>query len=500
MTIGIIGTGAMGRGITQLLVQASHPVMMFDSRPEALAEAVASLKATWQKLADKGRITHEARLTYIQMLYPLKDIRELSSCNLIIEAVVEDLAVKRDLFARLEGIVAPHAILATNTSSLSVTSIAAGCQRPQRIAGLHFFNPVPLMKVVEVIPGLKTQAEVVRQLDTLIKSTGHTPVRASDTPGFIVNHAGRGYGTEALRCLQEQVADIATIDRILTDQGGFKLGPFELMDLTALDVSHPVMESIYHQHYEEPRYRPSAITALRLAGGLLGRKSGEGFYEYQNGARVEAKEAAPPPLDTTPTVWVGESDPTQRHRLTSLLNTLKVPVRSQPSNDALILIAPLGVDASHAATAAQLDASRVIAIDLLKPDDASRRRVMMGTPLTQAAYRNAAHALLASDGTPVSVLRDSAGFVTQRVWATIINIACDMCQQGITSPRELDLAVTLGLGYPQGPLAMGDALGAQRVLQVLQGIYACTLDPRYRPSPWLRRRAELNASLLHTEA
>jgi 3-hydroxybutyryl-CoA dehydrogenase len=270
MTIGIIGTGVMGRGIAQLLVQGGYPVMLFDHRPEAVTQAMETLDTIWQKLADKTRITADTRLTYRQMLYPVKNIRELSSCSLIVESVTEVLDVKRDLFVRLEQIVAPHTILVTNTSSLSVTAIAANCDRPQRIAGLHFFNPVPQMKVVEVIAGLKTRTDVLQQLEALVKSTGHTPVRASDSPGFIVNHAGRDYGTEALRCLQEQVADIASIDRVLTDHGGFKLGPFELMDLTALDVSHPVMESIYHQYYEEPRYRPSAITALRLAGGMLG--------------------------------------------------------------------------------------------------------------------------------------------------------------------------------------------------------------------------------------
>jgi 3-hydroxybutyryl-CoA dehydrogenase len=201
-----------------------------------------------------------------------------------------------------------------------------------------------------------------------------------------------------------------------------------------------------------------------------------------------------------PPVYVAETDVTQRHRLLALLSSLEIAPIEQPRGDALILIAPLGLDASRAAAAQQLDASRVVAVDMLMPEQTSRRHVMMTTPLTQPLYRDAAHAMLASDGTPVSVLRDSAGFITQRVWATIINIACDMCQQGVCSPQELDLAVTLGLRYPQGPRAMGDSLGAQRILQVLQGIYASTFDPRYRPSPWLRRLAELNASLLLVEA
>ncbi len=183
-------------------------------------------------------------------------------------------------------------MLATNTSSLSVTAIAAGLKRPQQFAGYHFFNPVPLMKVVEVVAGLKTDPAICAGLAEYARQMGHTPVQAQDTPGFIVNHAGRGYGTEALRVVGEGVADFATIDRILKDQVGFKLGPFELMDLTALDVSHPVMESVYRQYYDEPRFRPSVITAQRLAGGMVGKKVGEGFYRYVDGkAQVPAEPA-----------------------------------------------------------------------------------------------------------------------------------------------------------------------------------------------------------------
>jgi 3-hydroxybutyryl-CoA dehydrogenase len=197
-----------------------------------------------------------------------------------------------------------EAVLATNTSSLSVTAIGAALKRPERLAGFHFFNPVPLMKVVEVIAGLKTDPALCATLAAYAKEMGHTPVQAQDTPGFIVNHAGRGFGTEALRIVGEGVADFATIDRILRDQVGFKLGPFELMDLTALDVSHPVMESIYRQYYDEPRFRPSVITAQRLAGGMVGKKVGEGFYRYVDGVAQVPAEAPAPVVNDIPPVWV----------------------------------------------------------------------------------------------------------------------------------------------------------------------------------------------------
>ena len=284
----------------------------------------------------------------------------------MVEAVVERLDVKQALFAQLESIVAPAAVLATNTSSLSVTAIAAKLIHPQRFAGYHFFNPVPLMKVVEVIAGLKTDAAVCQQLCGYAKQMGHTPVLAQDTPGFIVNHAGRGYGTEALRIVSEGVADFATIDRILRDQVGFKLGPFELMDLTALDVSHPVMESVYQQYYNEARYRPSVITAQRLAGGLLGRKTGEGFYKYTAGAMQLAPEAPAPTVPELPPVWVSPRA-SRRSELLQLLKNLgaKLETGASASPQALTLVAPLGFDITTVAVVERLDPARTLGIDML---------------------------------------------------------------------------------------------------------------------------------------
>ena len=273
----------MGQGIAQIAAQAGSTVKLFDMQSEAVNKALKNVYSQWDKLADKGRISPEQVAQYKANLQSVEFLGELADCDLVIEAIVERLDIKKTFFHELEALVKPDAVLATNTSSLSVTAIAAVLKRPEQFAGYHFFNPVPLMKVVEVIAGLKTKPEVCEKLSSYARDMGHKAVVAQDTPGFIVNHAGRGYGTEALRVVSEGIADFATVDRILKDQVGFKLGPFELMDLTALDVSHPVMESIYQQYYEEPRYRPSVITAQRLAGGVVGKKVGEGFYKYVEG-------------------------------------------------------------------------------------------------------------------------------------------------------------------------------------------------------------------------
>ncbi len=499
--IGLVGTGAMGRGIAQIAAQAGSVVHLFDTKPEAAPQARDQITAQWKRLEEKGRLPAGEADRLAQRLSIATKLEDLAGCQLVVEAVVERLDVKQSLFAQLEQIVAADATLATNTSSLSVTAIAACLKRPQRLAGYHFFNPVPLMKVVEVIAGLKTEAAVCDRLGDYARQMGHTPVRAQDTPGFIVNHAGRGFGTEALRIVSEGVADFATIDRILKDQAGFKLGPFELMDLTALDVSHPVMESIYHQYYEEPRFRPSVITAQRLAGGVVGRKVGEGFYRYVDGVAQVPDEPPVPQVETMPPVWVSPRA-SRRAELLQLLKNLGATIETgaSPSAQALTIVAPLGFDVTTVAVVERLDPARTVGIDLLIEDAATRRRVLATNPATRTDMRDAAHALFARDGKAVSVIRDSGGFVTQRVLATIINIASDICQQRICSPADLETAVTLGLGYPQGPLAMGDRQGPTNVLEVLFNLQTVYGDPRYRPSPWLRRRGAIGLSLLHDEA
>jgi 3-hydroxybutyryl-CoA dehydrogenase len=466
----------------------------------AAETAQAAVRDQWDRMHDKGKMEATQVATLKTRLRCAGSLKDLADCDLVIEAIVERLDVKVSLMAELETIVQPHTVLASNTSSLSVTAIAAGLKRPDQLAGFHFFNPVPLMKVVEVIAGLKTAASVCTSLVDYARQMGHTPVKAMDTPGFIVNHAGRAYGTEALRIVNEGVADFATVDRILKDQIGFKLGPFELMDLTGLDVSHPVMDSIYHQYFEEPRYRPSVITAQRLAGGLLGKKSGGGFYSYEDGLIQLSAEPPAPQVNETPPVWVSPRA-ARRVELLTLLRDLgaKIETGASPSPNALTLVAPLGFDITTVAVVERLDPARTIGIDMLVDDASSKRRVLATNPATRHDMRQAAHALMARDGKPVSMIKDSGGFVSQRVVAGIVNIGSDICQQGICTPEDLETAVTLGLGYPRGPLALGNTYGPTNILEVLFNMQTVYGDPRYRPSPWLRRRGAIGLSLLHRE-
>lgn len=498
LVLGIVGTGAMGRGIAQIAALGGVQVLLLDAREGAAQEAHEFVCKMIDRLVEKGRLENAAAGAAKERLQVIGGSAELATAHAVIEAIVERLDAKQALFRELEGIVAKDAILATNTSSLSVTAIAAGCEHPERVAGFHFFNPVPLMKLVEVATAIRTADWVRDALVTLAHRMGHTPVVCTDSPGFIVNHAGRGFGTEALRLLGEGVCETIDIDRVMREVAGFRMGPFELLDLTGLDVSHHVMESIYDQYYQEPRFRPSYITRQRVAAGLFGRKVGTGFYPYQDGKAQQPPEPEAPGANGVP-IWVSRVDAEAGAALQATLEQAGVLLDqgSTPDPDSVCLVTPLGQDATTAALDQGLDPRRTLAVDTLFGLD--RRRTLMRTPVTSAEARNVAHAALAKDGTPVTVIRDSAGFIAQRIVATIVNIGCDIAQQRIATPADIDTAVKLGLGYPHGPLGFGDALGAGRILRILENMQAYYGDPRYRPSPWLKRRAMLGVSLTTNE-
>ncbi len=495
LKLAVIGTGTMGRGIAQIAAQAGIETRMFDANPGAVESARASIAEVLGKQVEKGRLAKDALDGTMARLRGVNALSDLASCDIVIEAIIERLDAKRELFKALEAIVRVDTIIASNTSSLSVTAMAAACTKPGRVAGYHFFNPVPLMKLVEVVDGAMTEPAVCDALTKLAIRMGHTPVRAQDMPGFIVNHAGRAFIPESLRIISEGVTEFHQIDKIMKEVAGFRMGPFELTDLVGLDVGHAVMESIYHQFYEEPRFRITPLATQRVAAGLFGRKAKRGFYDYSSGMANTYPDTAVPTAAKHP-IWVSNAVPQFAEKVRSAFVNAGVQFEggAKPSADALIVVTPLGQDTTTAVIEQGLDARRTVAVDGLFPLD--KRRTLMTSPATAPEYRDAAHAMLAAEGVAVSVIRDSPGFVAPRIVAQIISIAADIAQQRIASPQDIDLAVRLGLNYPNGPLAMGDALGPKRILAILEGLYAFYGDPRYRPSAWLKRRALLGLSLL----
>ncbi len=276
--IGIIGSGAMGAGIGQVAAMAGHHVVVYDNNKASLERARTSLTAVLEKLEEKGKIPSAAEV--LHRLIFADDIHAFATCELVIEAIVEKLDVKKAVFAEVEQVVAPSCILASNTSSLSITSIAAACKHPERVMGLHFFNPAPLMALVEVIPAIQTRSELVAEARELMLTWGKTPVLVKDTPGFIVNRLARPFYGEAIRIYEEGMADMATIDWAMTEIGGFKMGPFALMDYIGHDVNYVVTETVFQSFFYDPRYKPSFSQKRLLEAGWLGRKSGRGFYDY----------------------------------------------------------------------------------------------------------------------------------------------------------------------------------------------------------------------------
>ncbi len=495
LVVGVVGTGTMGQGIVQVAAQGKVTVKAFDTRAGAALQARERIAAVFERLKEKGRLSAEdaqAALGRIQVVGALED---LADCDVVVEVIIEDLAAKRALFTALEAVVRPEAILATNTSSLSVTAIAAVCTHPERVAGFHFFNPVPLMRLVEVIAGMKTHAWVTDALTVLGRRMGREPVNAKDSPGFLVNHVGRAYAPESLRILGEGIARVQDVDAIMREAAGFRMGPFELLDLVGLDVAHPVMESIYGQYYNEPMYQPSPLARTSLDGGVLGRKTGAGFYEYENG-KLRAQPDAPRDARLPDTVWISKTHPDGHEAVLAVAQAAGVTVCADDrhADAALCVVTPLGKDASTTAIEEGLDPRKTVAIDTLFP--LTKRRTVMINPLVDPACVALANGLFSQDGTPVSIIQDSPGFVAQRILAMLVNVACNIAQLGVATPADIDMGSKLGLNYPMGPLELGDQIGPARILAILEAMHAFYGEPRYRPMPWLKRRALLGVSLL----
>jgi len=492
LVVAVFGAGTMGRGIAQVCAQAGLAILLADAREGAVAEAIGAIEKALRNQVAKGRMVEAEMRDTLARLKPIVSPAEAGSAGIIIEAIVETLEAKRALFRELENHIAPDAVLVTNTSSLSVTEIAAGCARPERVGGLHFFNPPPLMRLVEVIGGLRSYPALVDALVGFVKRIGKHPVVATDTPGFVVNHAGRAYGPEALRIVAQGIASPREVDALMKEAAGFRMGPFELLDLVGGDVTHAVMVSIYNQYFGEPMYQPSAQMTARVAGGLLGRKSKQGFYSYDGPPEASPPTVSVPVMPKPREVWVADEDGGAELEEWLSAAGVRFVRRGKPERETLCFVTPLGEDATSAAVRLGLDPKRTVAVDML--GRFAGRRTLMKTPLTTPQALGEAVAVL-GEAAPATLINDSAGFVVQRLLAMIVNIGTRIAELRIAEPDDIDTAVELGLNYPKGPLALGDFLGPARVLAVLDGMHAVTHDPKYRATTWLRRRAMLGVSL-----
>ncbi len=496
LTVAVIGTGTMGRGIVQVSAAGGMKVIAYDEKAGGAQAAKDFSAKMLERNVEKGQMSPEDAKAAADRISVAQSLEDVAKADVVVEAVFERLDIKQDLFERLDAICGPNVILASNTSSLPVTAIAARTKHPERCAGMHFFNPVPLMRLVEVIPGLKTADWVNEALMTIGRRMTREPVLCVDSPGFLVNHIGRGLGPETQRILQEGIATHDEIDRILTGAPGFRMGPFTLSDMVGIDIGNAAMASMYEQFFHEPAYAPSPLMALRAAGGLYGQKTGSGWYSYKDGKKVEPEHQAVPSRRPK-SVWVRPSDHNQdlQEPFLAYLKAQGFDLEggSSPSKDALIVLTPIGYDVTTAVAELKLDGARTVAVDVLF--GLKGPRTVMVSPATAPEYRDMAHAMMAADGQSVIVINDSPGFVAQRAVAAIVNVGCNVAQRGVGSPEDIDKGAKLGLGYPYGPIEWGDRIGPKRICFILERLQAFYKEPRYRPSAWLKRRVMLGLPL-----
>lgn len=499
--VGVIGAGAMGAGIAQIAAQSGHRVHLFDNRMGAADQAKAKIGETLSGLAAKGKLAQgdaEAAAARIVAVHALGD---LVSAALVVEAIVEDMDVKRKLLRELEVVVAPEAILATNTSSLSITGLAAGMKHPGRIVGMHFFNPAPVMPLVEVVSGLATDPRAAAAVHATATAWGKLPVHAASTPGFIVNRCARPFYGEALRLLTEHAADPATIDAVMREAGAFRMGPFELMDLVGHDVNLAVTTSVWDAYYQDARFAPSLVQQELVAAGYLGRKTGRGFYRYgADVARPEPRtEAAQPRPARIRVAGRGPLTDGLRDRWVAAgFDVAEMPADAAiapghfTAGDALVVPSDGRTATAIAAASGQ---PNVLVYDLARDYATCTRLPVARADQCADAAAAACIGALQAAGIAVSIVDDVAGLVVMRTVAMLANEAADAVTQGIASARDVDLAMRNGVNYPRGPLAWADAIGLPHVCAVLRHLAAQYGGDRYRTSPLLARRCAIGANV-----
>jgi 3-hydroxybutyryl-CoA dehydrogenase len=483
--VAVVGAGTMGAGIAQVAAVAGHPVIVYDAAEGAAARAVAAVRDRVARLVLKGRLESPVDLR----LEVAGELGELARAACVIEAVAEDLAVKQALFADLEKVVAPDCVLATNTSSLSPTAIAAGLSHPGRLVGLHFFNPAPVMRLVEVVSGLATDPAVAAAVTRLAQDWGKQVVQASATPGFIVNRVARPFYAEALRLAEERVASPATIDAVLTQAGGFRMGPFALMDLVGQDVNEAVTRSVWAAFGYDPRFAPSLLQRAMVEAGWLGRKTGRGWFRYGDDAEPSEPDAAP--ARSAPS-WVTEHGESP---LRILLGRSGVEIRAGERRDGTVELPGGGLLVHCDGRPATALGRPAVVVDRAL-DDASATAIAIaasdGAPADAVA---GATGLLQAAGLAVYVVDDAPALVVTRTVAMLVNGAVDTRNQGVASAADIDTAMRLGTNYPLGPLAWGDRWGPATIVGILDAMQAWYGEDRYRPSALLRRIAAADGSL-----
>ncbi|MEV4437729.1 3-hydroxyacyl-CoA dehydrogenase [Streptomyces sp. NPDC049577] len=491
-TVAVVGTGTMGQGIAQVALVAGHPVRLYDAVPGRAEEAALAVAGRLDRLVAKGRMTATERDAAQKRLRPAARLAELADAALVVEAVVERLDVKQELFGQLEAVVPGDCLLATNTSSLPVTAIAGALRHPGRFLGLHFFNPAPLLPLVEVVRGHATDEAAAERARATVTVWGKTPVSCADTPGFLVNRLARPFYAEAFRVYEERAADPATIDAVLRECGGFAMGPFELTDLIGQDVNNAVTHSVYEAFFHDPKFTPSLAQGRLVQAGRLGRKTGQGWYDHAEDAPApEPHTAQPCPAPTEVGCGPGLAGPAAV--LPQLIEEAGIKVVRGGAGAGIVL--PGGTELCLTDGRGPAAGAR-IEFDLALDYRACARVALAPSATAPGEDLAAAVGLFQALGKRVSVIGDVPGMIVARTVALLVDFAEDAAGREVAGREDVDTAMRLGVNYPLGPLAWGQELGADWVAGLLRNMDHEYPGGRYAACRSLRRRAAVKESLL----
>ena len=485
--VAVVGTGTMGQGIAQVALVAGHHVRLFDAAPGRAQEAADAIGARLDRLVDKDRMTAADRDAARGRLHAAGSLGELADCSLVVEAVLEQLDVKQELLLALEDVVDDDCLLATNTSSLSVAAIGGVLRNPGRFVGLHFFNPAPLLPLVEVVSGFATDVTSATRAYEMSRAWGKTPVACADTPGFIVNRIARPFYAEAFAVYEAQAADPATIDAVLRESGGFKMGAFELTDLIGQDVNESVTHSVWRSFFQDVRFTPSLAQQRLVESGRLGRKTGQGWFEY--GDDAERAEPHTAERAQAPAYVVAEGDLGPASDLLALIREAGIPVREDEEDHGTRLVLPSGGQLVLADGQTSVEFRDVVYFDLALDYRRATRMALSASQDTQPQTLTEAIGLFQALGKDVSVLGDAPGMIVARTVARIVDLAHDAVAKGVATEEDVDTAMRLGVNYPLGPFEWSRRLGRSWAHEILDELHQRDPSGRYAPSLALYRHA-----------
>ncbi len=507
--VGVVGAGTMGAGIAQVAAKAGHQVLLYDAIEGAADLGLERIELGLKKLVQRNKLSAAECDCLLSRITPCDSIESLAPAKLVVEAIVEKLEIKQQVFSRLENVCSEDTILATNTSSISVTAIGAGLSRPENFVGMHFFNPAPIMKLVEIISGVATDIEIAKTVFETAAAWGKKPVLARSTPGFIVNRVARPFYAESLRVKEVSTVGVSVLDAIMRESGGFRMGPFELMDLIGHDVNYAVTCSVFDAFFKDSRFKPSLLQQELVNAGYLGRKTGRGFYRYDNddkGCPVEnlnsnktnVNPSKITEIEVLGSLGVAESLIDLAHSIGVVVERVDHQKRSEIRFEGVSLMLTDGRSATQ--VSAEEGQAELVLFDLaMDYRDADRIAVTKSDQCSERGLKSAA-SFFERLGKQVSVIDDVPGMVVMRTVCMLANEGADAVNQNVCTAEAVDLAMQAGVNYPRGPLAWADFIGLHVVVNCLDNLACGYGESRYRVSPLLRRKGYSETTFFEKKA